>query len=274
MKHFEGLYYKHHKNDRSLAVIPGRSGDGAFIQIITDNGSYMAEYTLNDYTKRGKSIMIGGSEFFSDGIKLSINRDGLSLSGSLKYSGLSPLRYDIMGPFRFLPMECRHMVASMRHKVTGVLTLNGEELDFNGGTGYIEGDSGRSFPDSYTWVQCECLPGDASFMASAAKIPFAGLRFWGCTCAVHVDDTEYRLATYLGAGIKERTEKHLAITQSGLMLDVEIQGSHAHRLLAPDDGIMSRTVLESVAVPARVRFWKDGKMILDEETPCAAYEYS
>ncbi|MEZ4893124.1 MAG: tocopherol cyclase family protein [Saprospiraceae bacterium] len=33
------------------------------------------------------------------------------------------------------------------------LTINGEELDFTGGKGYMEKDWGRSFPSAYFWMQ-------------------------------------------------------------------------------------------------------------------------
>ena len=61
---------------------------------------------------------------------------GLSLHGALQCGPFTPLKSDIMGPFRFLPgMECSHGVISMGHTLEGTLTLNGAVLDFAGGTG-------------------------------------------------------------------------------------------------------------------------------------------
>jgi tocopherol cyclase len=56
---------------------------------------------------------------------------------------------------------------------TGRVLLNGRELNFTGGKGYIEGDSGRSFPKSYTWVQCNDFTVECSIMVSVVHIPFA-----------------------------------------------------------------------------------------------------
>ena len=94
--------------------------------------------------------------FAREGLRLDIHGEGLDLMGELSYKNLTPLRSDIMGPFRFFPMECRHSVVSMNHEVSGNLFLNGESLEFRG-RGYIEGDSGKSFPENYTWIQCNAL---------------------------------------------------------------------------------------------------------------------
>ena len=77
-----------------------------------------------------------------------------------------------MGPFKYFPMECRHGIISMRHTLEGRLKLNGKEIDFTNGLGYIEKDSGRSFPSSYVWVQANDFDEPCSIMASVADIPF------------------------------------------------------------------------------------------------------
>lgn len=52
---------------------------------------------------------------------------------------LSPLRYDIMGPFCAIPfLECRHSIWSMKHMVQGTVRINGEAYSFDGGEGYLE----------------------------------------------------------------------------------------------------------------------------------------
>ena len=50
---------------------------------------------------------------------------------------------DRMGPFKYFPMECRHRIISMRHTLEGRLKLNGKEIDFTNGLGYIEKDSAK-----------------------------------------------------------------------------------------------------------------------------------
>ena len=46
---FEGLYYKQQANGRTLALIPGKSGDGAFIHVITDKSSMTIPFKNSEY---------------------------------------------------------------------------------------------------------------------------------------------------------------------------------------------------------------------------------
>lgn len=270
--YFEGWYFKHQKDNRTLCLIPGRSNEGSFIQIITNECSYQIPYSLAEYNKR-KTLAIGGNRFSRNKIALDIHTEELSLTGSLAYSELTPLRYDIMGPFRFLPMECNHAVLSMRHGISGELCLNDEILDFNGGVGYIEADRGRSFPESYTWVQCNSFNENISVMASVAKIPFAGGNFWGCICVVCHKGREYRLATYLGAKVKARSKGGLEIIGQGMRLIVNVPEYEGHKLYAPKDGEMSRTIHENASVKANFKFLAAGRTLFDTESDYASFEH-
>ena len=59
-----------------------------------------------------------------------------------------------------------------------------QALPLDGGLGYIEKDSGISFPCSYLWLQCSDFPKPCSLMLSIAHVPFCASSFRGCICAV------------------------------------------------------------------------------------------
>lgn len=272
-RYFEGWFFKHQKGRETLSVIAGRAADGAFVQVITGERAYRVRYPIEAYDK-GETLRLADNHFGRNGIRLSVHENDLELTGQLDYSGITPIDGDIMGPFRFLPMQCRHAVVSMNHSLGGKVSLNGRELDFTGGKGYIEGDSGRSFPKSYTWVQCNDFDRDCSIMASAARIPFAGLRFWGCVCVVWLDGVEYRLATYRGARIKRRDEGQLLLTQRDLSLHVRFLESHAGHLLdAPEQGRMKRGIHEVSAAPACFEFRQGDRILFEGESRFASYEH-
>lgn len=271
-EYFEGWYYKHQKDDMSIALIPGRSKDSAFIQVITNHRSYNVLYGLDEYRK-GKVVCVGSNRFNINGIELNIHKDGLDLSGSISYKSPVPIAYDIMGPFRYLPMECRHTVLSMYHGIRGNLNLNGQKLSLDGGKGYIEGDSGKSFPESYTWVQSNDFDDECSVMVSIAKIPFAGLKFLGCIGIVWYRGKEYRLATYKGVKIQCRNENRIELTQRGLKLTIEIKEHTGHSLYAPDRGSMSRTIHECVAVKADFTFSDGNRLLFKKTSDHTSYEY-
>lgn len=272
---FEGLYFRHLAEGRLLALIPGRSAQGAFLQVLTESAAYQVPFGLEAYQKTGKAALCVGSNRFSHkGISLNLRTRDLRLTGSLTYGPWTPLRYDIMGPFRCVPMECRHQVLSMLHTVSGQVVLNGTLLPFDGGLGYVEGDRGRSFPSQYGWFQAFDGPKRASIMISAAQIPFLGSSFWGCIAVVWLDGREYRLATYLGARVEALTEQRIGLAQGGWRLEAEVLSPRAHPLQAPINGQMTRVIHESGAVPARVRFSKGDLVLFEGEFPFAGHEFA
>lgn len=269
---FDGTYYKHQKGEHAASLIAGVSAMHAFIQVITNEESYYFQYPLSVHGPR-RTVRIGKNIFSKDGVKINIEEKGASIFGEIKYAELTPLRYDIMGPFRYLPMQCRHSVVSLWHRLEGSLSVNGESIDFTGGTGYIEGDSGTSFPRSYAWIQCNDFQGKTCVMASVADIPFAGLRFRGCICVVYIHGVEYRLATYLGVKILLCNENQIVLKQGTLRLEIEIDAGAGHRLVAPKAGEMVREIRERIVCGARFRFMKDGEVLLDQRTDKASFEY-
>ena len=156
--YFEGWYFKHQTPDGALlALIPALhiGADGArtaSLQVVSDAGAWWLPYSAEALQAAEGlfQIWLDGNLMSRRGLWLDLEAKGLSLRGELRYGPFTPLKSDIMGPFRLTPgMECRHGVVSMGHRLEGALTLNGRSIDFTGGTGYIETDRGRSFPRRY-----------------------------------------------------------------------------------------------------------------------------
>ena len=271
---FEGWYFKHQSATDTLALIPGRSKDMAFVQVITDTASYNVMYDLSLYRREPTVVRVGGSGFSLRRIRLDIQGKGIQLSGEITYRRRTPPQGDIMGPFRLLPMECRHGLCSLHHELSGSVILNHREIDFTGGAGYIEKDSGRSFPRRYVWVQSTDFPVKCCVTLAVAEIPLAGFRFRGVICAVWYDGMEYRLATYNGARAVVCTRYHIVLQRGKQRLEVKIPEPCANLpLLAPVEGGMGRTIRESPSCPARFRFFDKGKMLFDMESPRTSMEF-
>ncbi len=254
---FAGRYYKHQKGGNTICFIAGQADSGSFLQIITND-----EILQYD----------GLQQFHADAGGLSVALP--EIQGCVAYGAFTPLRSDIMGPFRFLPMQCRHEVVSLRHSLTGGFTLHGQWIDLNGGVGYLEGDRGRSFPRQYLWLHCNDLPGDCSIMASVAEIPFGGLHFMGCICVVFYQGQEYRLATYHGVRIVAADRRRLILRQGRQRLEVAIDARRAHPLQAPKSGRMTETIHESNCSRARFRFWCGGEQVFDLTSENCSFECS
>ena len=275
---FCGWYFKCQTDTQTIALIPAvhekageRSGS---IQFIYGSKAWQIPFpgSVCHVCRRRPSARIGKNLFTGKGIRLDLHAKGLSLTGALRFGEPSPLRFDIMGPFAAVPfLECRHRVFSMRHTVDGWLLVNGRLCLLDGGTGYIEGDEGHSFPRQYAWTQC-LFPG-GSLMLAAAEIPLGPLCFTGVTGAVQTHGKEYRLATYLGAGIRLPGNREIVVRQGARTLSAALLGRPLCPLRAPSAGAMTRTIHESAACRARYRLEEKGKPLLALETSRASFEY-
>lgn len=275
-EYFCGWYYRCQCDAQTLAVIPSvhRTREESFcsIQLITDTHAFHARFPDDALQKGGGYIHIGKNRFGADGLRLDLHTSQLSATGSLRFGALTPIKYDIMGPFQYVPfMQCRHSVYSMHHTVDGELCINGMPFGFHHGTGYLEGDRGHSFPKEYAWTQCS-LP-EGAIMLSVADIPFGGLHFTGIIGVVLLHGKEYRLATYLGAKPVKIKNGEIVVRQGRLHLTVRQLGPTGHPLLAPVGGAMTRTIHEHPACKVYYRFSEGGTALLEREVPNAAFEY-
>lgn len=284
--YFEGWYFKHTNEEELLAFIPGINIDEtgsrkAFIQVISSEGSYQVNYNYHDsyISEDCLFVRIGGNEFSKQGLKINISNQESGLPfqcyGKLHYTHLTPPKSDIMGPFRFVPfMECNHGIISMRHRVIGTIYLNGKAFSFHDNMGYIEKDWGASFPEKYFWLQCNDFKTDkASIMIAVAEIPFLGSKFTGCICSVYLREKEYRLATWNGVKIRKLTKNEIIIKQGDYLLEINLEPSTGHSLLAPDMGIMSRMIKETILGTVNFKFQIKNKTVFHETSRNVSYEW-
>lgn len=273
---FYGWYFKCQSDTQTLAVIPAIHNVGnkraCSVQIITDNEAYTVMFPANAFKRTKRNIIIGENRFGEKGMHLAIRAPQVTVIGEFDFGPLSPLKYDIMGPFSLVPfMECRHSVWSMRHSVSGIAHMNGKKYVFRNARGYWEGDCGRSFPEKYIWTQC-FFPGGA-LMLSVAEIPLAGIHFTGIIGVVLFRGKEYRIATYLGARVVKIQNKMVRVRQGGLTLDVCLLETSGCPLKAPQKGEMARTIHESASCRAFYRFCIGDRTLFAFETGRASFEF-
>lgn len=192
---FEGWYYKLVSADEKhkLAIIPGvilGEDAHAFVQVldgVAGTAAYV-NFPLQDFQGDPErfSVKIGSSEFDSRHLKVALDDPECQLSGDIELGPFSPwpvnwLLPGVMGWFAWVPgMECYHGVLSFDHSLQGKLLLNGKEMDFSGGRGYMEKDWGKSFPAAWVWFQSNHFQNQrACITASVALIPWLGNTFKG-----------------------------------------------------------------------------------------------
>jgi len=274
--YFCGWYYRCQSGNQTLAIIPSvhKTGEGNFctIQLITDTDAFQAQFPYDDFSKDKNEIRIGNNRFGGSGVSLDIHAPGFCAEGIVRFGDFTPIRYDIMGPFQYVPfMQCRHSVYSMHHRVDGEIRVNGVSYVFDNAVGYIEGDRGHSFPKEYVWTQCSFPEG--ALMLSAADIPLGRFHFTGVIGIVLLRGKEYRLATYLGAKAVKIKDGEVIVKQGRFCLTVKQLGLPGHPLLAPVGGTMTRTIHEHPSCKVYYRFTDGDVTLLEFEAPNAAFEY-
>lgn len=272
---FKGWYFKCAGENQTVAFIPSLHYCGterAVLQIITDDKAFCLPLSRLKYCEEPLYVKIGKNVFTEKGIKLDIGTDELTVKGALRFGKLSPIRYDIMGPFKFVPfMQCRHSVYSMKHSVNGKIIINGKRYVFHNGVGYIEGDCGTSFPKRYIWTQCNFANG--SLMLSAADIPLLCFGFTGIIGIIMLNGIEHRIATYLGAKLKHIGNNTITVSQGGYELTAKLIEKNAHPLSAPVNGKMRRTIHESASCTAYYKFSYKGTVLCDFTSDRASFEF-
>ena len=276
--YFCGWYFKCQSSDKTVALIPAyhknKNAAACSLQIITNDGAWNAVYPIESYRedKDRFEIKIGKSRFSESGVYLDIKESDITASGKLRFDKLTPIKSDIMGPFRFVPfMQCRHSIRSMRHTVNGELLINGEKYIFDNASGYIEGDRGYSFPSVYTWTHC--FYEEISLMLSAADIPLCGFHFTGVICAIIYRGKEYRLATYNGAKAVKISDGNIVIKQGDMTFSASLIEKHPHPLKAPESGAMTRVIRESASCRAAYKLEKGSETLFSFESDKSSFEY-
>lgn len=280
--YFKGWYFKAQNPRQTVAIIPAMHIDekgqkSASIQIIADQGVWNINFPYDHFSclRKKLQVKIDGNIFSDQGLILNIKTDEITVYGQLKFGSLSPVRYDIMGPFRYVPfMECRHSVFSLTHTVNGLLEINGHSYRFDNDTGYIEGDRGGSFPETYAWTQCNFFDeSPCCIMLSAAEIPLGVFHFTGIIGVILWRGKEYRIATYLGAKVVHISDGSIVISQGKFKLTASLIRKQDNLLYSPVRGSMKRLIHESLSCTAHYSFEKDGQILFDFITDRASFEY-
>lgn len=209
---FEGWYFKlvDKSMTNALAIIPGiylgksLENSHSFIQILQGNSAKYRykRYNKDEFSTKSNSefkISIANSSFSLNEISLDIKDDINNITGCVSFKNTLkwPDSYSnpgSMGYYNFVPfMQCYSQVCVMDMDLQGSLCINGIEIDFNGGKGYIEKNWGSAFPYSWTWVQCNSFENTkTSISCSIGHIPFMMSSFRGFLIGLFTDGKFYK----------------------------------------------------------------------------------
>jgi tocopherol cyclase len=285
--YFEGWYFKliDKAQKNTFAIIPGISygkttqDRHAFIQYVhaSSGESQYIRYDISDfaYSPDTFQISIGDNKFTKESLSINISNSQLSILGDLSLTNIVSLpktlfNPGIMGPFSFIPfMECYHGIVNLHEEIRGSLRINGEQISFDGGYGYIEKDWGKSFPESWVWLQSNHFKTDqASFLFSLAKIPWLGKHFPGFISFLRYNGTIYRFATYTGARIVSLTQLRdgleFQLQDHNFLLTASVECASGYKLKAPKNGLMEREISECINARVHVLLYNKNHQLIFE----------
>ena len=273
---FEGWYFKliDASQQKRWCIIPGvyigknPADTHAFIQVM-DGVSGQSSYQPFDYrafvTRQDRfEVNLANNRFSAAGARLDISLPDLNLHGELNFGQaslwpVSILSPGIMGWYAWVPgMECYHGVVSLDHTLQGTLEINGEQVNFNEGRGYIEKDWGKSFPRAWVWMQTNHFsqPG-SSLTFSVAIIPWGKTSFDGFIAGLLTSGRLHRFATYTGAHFEEYTVSdhtvHAVLSDRSSRLEVTARRAEGGILRAPTLTQMDRRITETLSAQVQVK---------------------
>lgn len=284
---FEGWYYKLVSKDHKhkYSIIPGvylateQNKSHCFVQVFNseDDAVNYHRYPIDAFKaeKDRFEIQVGPNTFRSDQISLAIDDELGRVQGSLKFESLNPwpirfLSPGAMGRFAWVPfMECYHGVVSMDHTIHGKLKIDGDFVDFSGGSGYIEKDWGKQFPSAWIWGQSNHFdhPG-VSLMISVAVIPWLRSFFGGFIIGLLYEGRILRFATYNGSKIDtvdvDDKEVHLEVRNTRYRLKIRALRVEGGLLQAPTKVEMGRRIMETLNAKISIRLEnRDGEILYE-----------
>ena len=278
--YFEGWYFKivDATEGSAFAFIPGMSmgqngEQHAFIQVF-DGKRCTSEYIRFNAdafkpSEESFDIQLAGNQFSAKKMTLHLP----NIKGQLTFENTTPWPKmlgapGIMGWYSFVPfMQCYHGIVSLNHTIMGSLNINGQDVNFTGGKGYIEKDWGESFPRGWIWLQTNHFNDEnMSLIASVAHIPFLGSHFIGYIVGFWFRGKLYRFASYTGAKMNAEivdNQIFLRFKDAKNHLDIIATKAGTGSLIAPLHGDMTGKVNESLQAVIEVKFYEKGKLIFE-----------
>lgn len=262
--YFEGWYFKvvDITENFAFAFIPGIAMDEngkkqAFIQVL-DGKKKTAVYhrfNANDFIPATDRFNLHIQQNSFSNNKLVLDLPGIKADLTFDNNVPWPNQWyspGIMGPYTFVPfMECYHGIVSMDHNIKGSISLNGRQIDFDNGKGYIEKDWGRSFPSAYVWMQSNHFnQANTSLKVSVANIPWIRNSFVGFIAGLWVNEQLIQFTTYnkskLIKSFINQDKVELILQNCHYKLEIKAKRDDATSLASPILGFMDGRIEESM----------------------------
>jgi len=296
---FEGWYFKISDLEKknTFAFIPGiflgndAKYSHSFIQVVNGRDvkyDYL-QYNIEDFipSKKSLDIKIHQNSFSLKGITLEIREPQIEINGQITFSNIEKWPDTIINPgsmgfYNYLPfMQCYSHVCALDIKLSGTLNINGENMSFDNGKGYIEKNWGKDFPYSWIWVQGNQFENhNVSVSCSIGHIPFPLGSFKGFLAGIMIDGDFYTFTTMNKSNmkIKQRAEDvEIEMKNDKYILNMKVwtKRDRFMTIKGPRGDKMLPLVNETLSgiVEVELKDVKSNEVIFKDITECAGVEY-
>jgi hypothetical protein len=294
---FEGWYFKlvHPTEDLVYAFIPGISlfnEKHCFIQVLNGERSTFnyIRYSVDEFKseKNNFSLEIRDNFFSLEKLILNISEPEMCIKGSLSLTNTvkwpdSIFNPGSMGFYNYLNfMQCYSQVCSISSSIIGSLNINGKYINFTNGKAYIEKNWGKSFPNSYIWVQCNNFKSrNVSLTCSIGSIPFLYKNFTGFLISLYIEKVFYKFTTMNRSKISiDKTQEEVFITTWNKHYILKIRSKANKKtfmnLMAPRNNNMLPIAIESLQAIVKIQLLdaKNNSIIFEDHGKNAGLEFS
>lgn len=280
-----------------FAFIPGLSlarqpdNSHSFIQVVDGSQASLRylRYPVESFQSERRlfAIEVGGSSFSLSRMCLRVSGQQMNASGTVEFHNVkrwpdSLLNPGSMGFYNYLPrMQCYSQVCAMDMDLVGELVVDGHQIDFTGGRGYVEKNWGRAFPISWVWLQSNHFAGQrASLSCSLGHIPFLTGSFRGFLVGLLAEDRFYEFTSINRTRARvERRGSDISIEfwndMHRLSIDAVTDPGQFVLLQGPRNGRMEPLVQENLLgrVAVRLTATRSGDLLFAGDGQCAGVEY-
>ena len=296
---FEGWYFKlvDASSQHVFVFIPGihlgnsKEFSHSFIQILKGkevNYNYL-RFSPDDFvaTSNHLRISIKNNYFSLEQVSVDINNPEINIKGTVTFKNVLKwpdtfLNPGSMGFYNYIPhMQCYSQVCVMDMDLEGHLNIDGKEIDFCKGKGYIEKNWGKAFPYSWIWIQSNSFSRDkTSLSCSLAHIPFSFFSFRGFLIGLYIDGTFYSFTTINRSQIQVQqkgTDIAIKVENKNHILRIQTHTLFKHFILlnGPRDGKMIPLVRENLQGEVQISLIdkKNCKTVFQDKGFCTGIEY-
>lgn len=258
---FESWYLRIADNETAVAFVVGytcrKDGGGeCFIQTVSDNVSFSAEFPLCDFynSKNNFYVKVCDNLFSNNGISLNLSHSGHFITANINFTNFPQCK----ASFPRIFLSSKREILSHCHNASGQINLDGKELDFNNAFCYIEKIEGKIFPTSHIFTQA--LADGFSMSTASAQIPVFSFCANIHSCKITVGKRKYRF-NLLNSTFDASTTNELVFKSFRKRLIITVTSGEGMVLKFPKDGIMSGRAFHRVSTPVYIELFSGKKLI-------------